>query len=225
MTRFDLDKLLATAGATLAEEERAKLQDAMNAIIEKVTAEAEQAGRLAFNAQFEEIEMAKERNEQFEANARQFFTEVEVSQQNAVQKVVETGKAIASAINTDGQKVQTKLEQLKASRVMAELVWNDLPKKMVVGAAAFLGLLVGAVLTVLVAALEKREVDLQIAFVEREVTELRQFISYWRQTAGFEFGQYEGDRVVRLKLGQEFVRFVPPIGALTAGNLWKVRSR
>jgi len=225
MTRFDLDKLLAAAEATLAEEEKAKLHEAMNAIIEKVTSEAEQAAQSAFKAQLEEIEKAKVRGEQFETNARQFFTEIEVSQQNAVQKVSETGQTMASAIHNDGQKIETKLGQLKASRVMAELVWNDLPKKIVVGGAAFLGLFVGAVLTVLVAASERREVNLQVALAEREVTELKQYVSYWQQAAGFELGQYQGDPVVRLSPGQEFVRFVPPIGALTAGNLWKVRSK
>ena len=107
---------------------------------------------------------------------------------------------------------------------MAELAWNDLPKKITVGVAALVGLTFGAGLTVLIASTERSDAKLEAELAQRQAAELQQYVDHWRQTAGFELDQYRGDPVVRLEPGQEFVSFVPSVGARTAGNLWKINE-
>lgn len=224
MTRFDLDKLLAAAGAELAEEQKSKLLDAMNTVIKTVSNEAEYIARQAFQAQADSAANAQTRNEQFETQARRLLDEVDTRQKQAITEIAQAAREQAADINAQGQQIENQIDKLKTTRVLAELAWNDLPKKIAIGMAAFTGLVVGAVFTILAAASAREEADLKAGFAQRQVVELQQYVEHWQQTAGFELGQYRGDPVVRLEPGQEFVRFVPTIGANTAGNLWKVRS-
>ncbi len=222
MSRFDFEKMLAAADVKLTQEQTGHLHAAMDRVIDDVELEAKETARNVLAAELEAAQST--RNEAFDSLAA-LQAELKAMQDDVAlgrQAIADERQAALGDIGLEAKVAASDVRKLRASRVAAELAWNDLPKKVAIGAAAFLGLIVGAGLTILAAASERRSINSQIDFAQMQVTQLQQYVEHWEQTAGFALGQYRGDPVVRLNPGQEFVRFVPPIGASTAGNLWKV---
>ena len=118
--------------------------------------------------------------------------------------------------------LERKIDSLRASRVIAELTWNDLPKKISIGGAAFAGLVVGAVLTIFTAASERRQINFQANVMRQQVVDMDASMAHWENTAGFKLGNYRGERVFILDDGQKFDDYTPVFGAIDAGNLWRI---
>ena len=118
--------------------------------------------------------------------------------------------------------LERRIAKLNTSRVFAELTWNDLPKKIAIGSAMIAGLIIGATLTVMTAASERRQILFQEAFMQQRVTEMQASITHWEDSAGFKLGDHRGERVFILNDGYAFEDYTPPIGAINAGNLWQI---
>lgn len=223
MSRFDFDKLLAEANVKLAQEQQARLHDVMDKIIETVEQEARDAVKGIVTSGADKISVVRSEATQELDVIRAELTSLRADIQTGQQAIASDRKLALEAIENEANSASSNLRTLKASRVTAELVWNDLPKKIIIGGTALAGLILGAALTVLVAAAERRSVNDQIDIAQRQVQNIRDQIQHWHDTTGFKLVVHHGKPAVRIDAGQEFKKYVPSRDAINAGNLWVVR--
>ena len=226
MTSFDFDKILADAGAELDQERRDRLNKAMNAIIETVEIEAKARAESSVKAVIEEQKEAlttlKVDIIKAQQTAAAAINEANQARATLTSKIELTEREASERLSEKLSSLEQRINGLKASRVLAELAWNDLPKKITIGGAVFVGLVIGAALTVMTAASERRQVSFQAAFMQQQVDEMNASIAHWEDVAGFKLGDHRGKRVFILDDGYAFDDYVPPIGAMDAGNLWQI---
>ena len=226
MTSFDFEKILADAGAELDKERRDRLSKAMNAAIDTVEAEAKARAERAVEAVIEEqregLATLKADIIKTQQTAAAAMTEANQARAALTGKIEVNEREASEQLMEKLSHLEQRVNGLKASRVLAELAWNDLPKKITIGGAVFVGLVIGAALTVMTAASERRQVSFQAAFMQQQVDEMNASIAHWEDVAGFKLGDHRGKRVFILDDGYAFDDYVPPIGAMDARNLWQV---
>lgn len=226
MTSFDFEKILADAGAELDQERRQRLSNALNAAIEAIEIEAKARAEKAVEAviieQKEELTSLKAEIFKTQQTAAAAMTEANQASAALTGKIEATESEASERMSEKLSSLEQRVNGLKASRVLAELAWNDLPKKIAIGGAVFIGLIVGAALTVMAAASERRQVSFQAEFMQQQVDEMNASITHWEDLAGFKLGDHRGKRVFILDDGYKFDDYVPPIGAINAPNLWQI---
>jgi len=226
MTSFDFEKILADAGAELDQERRQRLSDALHTAIEAVEIEAKARAEKAVQAVIEEqkqdLASLKADITKTKQTATAAMTEAKQARAALTGKIEATESEASERLSEKLSSLERRVNGLKASRVLAELTWNDLPKKIAIGGAAFIGLIVGAALTVMTAASERRQVSFQAAFVQQQVDEMNASIAHWEDLAGFKLGDHYGKRVFILDNGYAFDDYVPPRDAINAPNLWQI---
>ena len=58
--------------------------------------------------------------------------------------------------------------------------------------------------------------------MQQRVTAMQASITHWEDTAGFKLGDHRGERIFILNDGYACEDYTPPIGAINAGNLWRI---
>ena len=226
MTSFDFEKMLADAGAELDQERRDRLSNAMDEIVAAVVSDAKTKVVSAVAAvkaeQNEALEVLRADIAKARETAKAAMADADRAGSSLTEKIEATENAASERMERKVLSLERRMTKLKTSRVFAELTWNDLPRKIAVGSAVFVGLIIGAALTVVTAASERRQIRFEEAFMQQRVTEMHASITHWEDVAGFKLGDHRGERVFILSEGYKFADYTPPIGAINAGNLWRI---
>jgi|GEM_PF-5578216 len=89
----------------------------------------------------EKIEAEEQQNASAMGNAtNDVIQAIDLKGAEAISRVSEAGAVASNLLMKQGREVESKINSLKASRVTAELVWNDLPRKMAIGLVVGVGI-------------------------------------------------------------------------------------
>lgn len=151
--------------------------------------------------------------------------DVILKEEEAIESVSDAYRLASDQLAEQGRDIERKITQLKASRVAAELAWNNLPKKIAIGIAVLVGFAVGLGVMNLVAQNKRSILEVEIARLEAKAGFMQTAIKTWEDAAGFDIIQHRGKVAIRLQPGAKFKRYIPVAGANGAGNLWRVHEQ
>lgn len=226
MTEFDFDKILAKVEDDMDAEQRDRISAAIKEVADTAIAKAKEGVDLvaddAINKRAATLSELEAKQTQAQSDLDDLRTNLNAAQSEFETK---TDAAIARLHALETQKtdaLEMRIQRLNAAERFERLAWTDLPVKIAAAIALIIGIIVGASATVLIAADRKADIETEAAFTANTVGAMQASINHWETTAGFRLGTLRDRQVVILDEGQRFKRYVPPIGAIDAGNLWVI---
>lgn len=226
MTEFDFDKILAKVEGDMDAEQRARISaavsEAADTAIAKTKAGTDRIADEVINKRAATLSKFETKQKQAQSDLDDLRVTL-----SAVRSALEhrTDAAIARLHALETQKtgaLEARFRSLNAAERFERLAWADLPVKIAAVIALIIGIIIGASATVFIAADRKADIETQQALTASTVHAMQNSINHWEATAGFRLGTHRSRQVVILDEGQRFKRYVPPIGAIDAGNLWVV---
>lgn len=222
MSGLNFKKYLEEAELRIDEEEIANFDTAVKNTLDEAKHEARSSSEAIVREELVKLEAIRSEVQAAEAKLKQRLSAIEDAEHQSTEVVAAAATSERKTIQQDAETVRQEIGKLKATRVMAELVWNELPKKIFIGLAVLVGLVIGSWLTVVAAASKRNSINQEIEVAQARLENLQTHLQYWYEAYGVEPTLYYGDPVFRLAEGMKFHTYTALYGPDRAGNLWHV---